>query len=80
MVTILFSQRCSVTSVLNDTSICYSLNICRKLSWEKDCAAVESSLDMDAVVCVVSEFTLFMFADLVFLVSRFGMESSLSMS
>ena len=47
---------------------------------ERDCEVVESSLDMDAVVCLASEFILFMFADLIVLLSRLGKESNLLMS
>ena len=40
-------------------------SICRKSSWTRNCASVDSSFDMDAVVCVASEFMLLVFVDLV---------------
>ena len=69
---------CSATSALNESSIS-ALNvslsfcsICRKSSWMRDCASVESSFDMDIVVCVASEFMLLVFTDLVFVVGEAG--------
>ena len=47
---------------------------------ERDCEVVKTSLDMNAVVCLASEFILFMFTHLVFLLSRLGKECNLSMS
>ena len=72
----LFIRNYSANSDLNDTSL-FALNvlfffICRNSSWERDCAVVNSSLDREEVVCVLFEFMLFMFADLVFFCRDWG--------